>query len=413
MKKVIGLVIAPVVVFLLSYLYVLGLDFSREWAFWGIVNTTVVAPFIFVGIIGACAASFLGKNVSMAAVSGLICGIAGEYGNLVFSIHSAFDVWIWNSQELIQAARMLADMHEIRVLFIGWTGSGLAFMYWIEAAILVLGAVGVAYSVASDGGKKESSTKERESVDAGKVATAMLVLGMGLLMTGCSSDEQTNKLPDEQTNKLPDEQAVSAWVSKQDWKQYEIGKTFRKESLNGETYIGVGITVVPETEKLKKANLIRTKVLAMRAILNEIEIEDPSNVAVILDDVVEVSGEQRLVIVLATRFGNVAGENIASPTMDFGFFKQWIEKQDWTKYNDGVVSVMDGDYVFGVSVTDEPMSKNDKLKARMMAKKAILKGLNAEQFSGVIVPVYSDVKEIRGAKKFITVMAAKSNGAAK
>jgi hypothetical protein len=250
------------------------------------------------------------KNKGFAALGLFISAMSFIYGNWVFLIHHICGEWLWKPLELIQGARMIADMHEVRVIF-NWTGGGLVFAYWVEALALIIGLV---CGVNQDGDKPKKECKESNepASETKKVSSTVVLLEalMGTLFSGCSS-EKTKYV-------LPDSEAVAEWANSQNWEQYEDGKTFLVKNLNGTTYIGIGIAEVPKNEKLIKLNQMRTKALAIKALFNEVEeeIEDPSSVAVVYDEDVDVKGIKKQITIVATSSGRIGGKKYQKKGMD-------------------------------------------------------------------------------------------------
>jgi hypothetical protein len=275
MKKSIMLLATAALMFLLSWVYMIVVELARGFINEFCINLAFFVPLSALWLFGTLCAQIAKdiKNDNEEASVGfgiLVGGIAFVYGNWVFLIHHICGEWLWGPLELIKGARMVADMHEVQVLF-NWTGGGLVFAYWVEVLVLILGplfAFMTSLPSASNKENKEESSPSKGETKAANVAI-LLVAAMGLFLSGCSSDEPTYMLPDSE--------AVAEWANNQNWEQYENGKTFLVKNLNGATYIGIGIAEVPKNEKLIKLNQMRTKALAIKVLFNEVEedIEDP------------------------------------------------------------------------------------------------------------------------------------------
>jgi hypothetical protein len=306
-------------------------------------------------------------------------------------------------------------MHEVRVIF-NWTGGGLVFAYWVEALALIIGLV---CGVNQDGDKPKKECKESKDFasETKKVSSTvvMLVALMGALFSGCSSEKAKYVLPDSE--------AVAEWANNQNWELYEDGKTFLVKNLNGTTYIGIGIAEVPKNEKLIKLNQMRTKALAIKALFNEVEeeIEDPSVVAVVYNEDVDVKGIKKQITIVATATSRTAVPNATGVTekdaasivnaasIDGASLRKWAKEQDWSKYAIGGTAIttnLNGEVVIGIGVVDSSGRKLDKMKARMNAIAAISKELNSENVVGYVT-VYSAEVKIGDSKKVLAALAKK------
>ena len=416
MKKSIMLLATAALMFLLSWVYMIVVEFARGFLTIDYVASAAVAvPVFVVSLLGPALAN-VGKDIkndseeNFIGLGILVGGLAFVYGNWVFLIHHICGEWLWGPLELIKGARMVADMHEVRVLF-NWTGGGLVFAYWVEALVLIFGPL-IAFatslpSASSEENKKEVAPSKEEST--GTKAVVMLVAAMGLFLSGCSSDEPTYMLPDSE--------AVAEWANNQNWEQYENGKTFLVKNLNGTTYIGIGIAEVPKNEKLIKLNQMRTKALAIKVLFNEVEeeIEDPSVVAVIYDEDVDVKGVKKQITVVATATSRTAVPNATGVTeedvasIDGASLRKWAKEQDWSKYAIGGTAIttnLNGEVVIGVGMVDATGHQLDKMKARMNACAAISKELNSEKLVGCVT-VYSAEVKVGDSKKVLVALAKK------
>ena len=405
-------VVLTVIMFLLSYVYMIAVELARGFMNEYCINLAVFVPLVALAVFYSCAneATKGVKNKGFAALGLFISAMSFIYGNWVFLIHHICDEWLWKPLELIQGARMIADMHEVRVIF-NWTGGGLVFAYWVEALALIIGLV---CGVNQDGDKPKKECKESKDFasETKKVSSTvvMLVALMGALFSGCSS-EKTKYV-------LPDSEAVAEWANNQNWEEYEDGKTFLAKNLNGTTYIGIGIAEVPKNEKLIKLNQMRTKALAIKALFNEVEeeIEDPSVVAVVYNEDVDVKGVKKQITVVATATSRTAVPNATGVTeedvasIDGASLRKWAKEQDWSKYAIGGTAIttnLNGEVVIGVGVVDvSKRPQYDKYKARMMAIEAISKGLNSSKVKGVVTVYKSQVK-VGDSERFLVVLAKK------
>ena len=263
--------------FLLGGLYAFLNALARDWAFYGLVNLTVVAPLVYGGVLFSALTAVLKalgcKKGPLRALTALLCGGMAVYANLFWTVQIDLDVTLWGLGDLMTGMRIVADCNEIGVLLIPFTGKGLVFAYWVEALVVFGICCGGCLEddenekksaddgVAKEDGEEEDKPAKKSASGAAKAACAVaLLLSAGCLLTGCSGGDK-GPLPE------PDPAALEKWVGAQDWKSSPTGWSKQEVTLAGRTVVvGVGCAEIPKSAKLKEANQKRVAILALRGL---------------------------------------------------------------------------------------------------------------------------------------------------
>ena len=278
--------------FAFGFLYVVGDNLARGWAFCGVISLTTVVPIIYGLIVGFVVKLAISRK-SLRVVTGLGCGIVAAYANPFWTVHDEFGIWLFGLNGLISAMRMVADIHEVSVLFIAFTGVGLSVAYWIESLVILVATIGYA----SNGTAEETATAKDDSSSHKKnLGAAVGICVLSACLAGCS---KTSEKP--VNGKGVDRSAIVAWASSQKWEDYIPGWTVEEKCISGSTIaIGIGVSDVPEDKILIEPNQKRTIALALRAIRKKVNVTSLDDLMVIVNDDFELpNGMKRRVVVVA------------------------------------------------------------------------------------------------------------------